>query len=158
MTLGLSFGAVLSLAGCGGSGPDDPLTGTWSNKACYGAESTPSDIAECGVELTFTDDLEIELKADWVSLPATSTHPRCTTTKRVTGQRWSTRQEADSQILTVTGSGTATIERADCVNTEDDLTAEPTSDISIPSGDAKYQITGGKLTILAGGLAGTYTR
>jgi hypothetical protein len=58
----------------------------------------------------------------------------------------------------VTGSGTSTIERANCVNMEDDLMVSPTSDISISSGDTAYQIDGGKLTITSGDLAGTYTR
>lgn len=154
MALGLSLGSVLAVTGCGSSGADDPLAGTWRNTACFGSESTPADIAGCTVELTFTNDLDIELKAEWMSRPATLTHPGCTTTKRVTGQQWST----DSRMLAVTGHGEATIERADCVNMEDDMTATSTSDISIPSGDTKYQISNDKLTILSRSLAGTYTR
>lgn len=154
MALGLSLGSVLAVTGCGRSGADDPLAGTWSNTACFGSESTPADIAGCSVALTFTNDLDIELKAEWMSRPATLTHPGCTTTKRVTGQRWST----NSELLAVTGRGDATIERANCVNMEDDMSATSTSDISIPTGDIKYQISNDKLTILSGSLAGMYTR
>jgi hypothetical protein len=160
MALGLSLGclAVLAGAGCGGSGPDDPLTGTWRNTTCFGSSSTPPDIAKCTVALTFTDDLDVELTAEWMSLPATSMYPRCTTTRRVTGQQWSTKHASTSETLAVTGNGTSTIERADCINEEDNMTAKPTEDISIPSGDTKYQISNGKLTILSGDLAGTYAR
>jgi hypothetical protein len=158
MVLGLSIGGALAVAGCGNSGADDPMTGTWSNTTCFGSTSTPPDIASCRVELTFTPDLDIELKAEWVSLPATLTNPRCTTTKRVTGQQWSTKRATSSEILAVTGQGTATVERATCINMEDDLMATSTSDISIPSGDTKYQISNDELTILSGPLAGTYTR
>lgn len=154
MALGLSLGFVLAMTGCGSSGADDPLAGTWSNTACFGSESAPADIAGCTVALTFTNDLDIELKAEWMSRPATLTHPGCTTTKRVTGQQWST----DGETLAVTGSGSATIERADCVNMEDNMTTTSTSEISIPSGDTKYQISNKQLTILTRGLAGKYTR
>lgn len=153
MALGLSLGFVFAVTGCAGGG-DDPLTGTWKNKACFGSESAPADIKECTVTLTFTDDLDIELAAEWMSRPATLTNPGCTTTKRVTGQQWST----DSETLAVTGSGHSTIERANCVNMEDNMMAKATTEISIPSGDTKYQISNNQLTILSRGLAGTYTR
>jgi hypothetical protein len=132
--------------------------GTWHNTACFGTPLTPPDFAECTLALTFRTDLGIELKGEWVSLPATSMRPRCITTRRVTGQRWSTEHAtADSEKLTVTGTGAATIERADCLHKEDDLKASPTSDISIVSSTAHYQISNDKLTILSGDLAGTYS-
>ncbi len=157
LTLTLSLGAVLSLVGCG-SGDPDPMTGTWSNSTCFGSSVTPPDIAKCAVALTFSNELHVELKADWISLPATAMYPRCKTTRRVTGQRWSTEHATSSETLTVTGSGEATIERAGCVNMEDDLAAVSTSDITIPPGEAEYQISNGTLTILTGSLKGTYTR
>lgn len=157
LTFAFSLGTTLALIGCGSSDPD-PMTGTWSNKTCFGTSATPPDIEKCSVALTFTNELDVELKADWVSLPATAMYPRCTTTRRITGQRWSTEHATASETLTVTGSGKATIERAGCVNMADNMAAMPTSDISIPSGEADYQITGGTLTILAGDLKGTYIR
>jgi hypothetical protein len=157
MVYGLSFAAIFAVAGCGGS-PDDPLSGTWRNETCFGSSVTPPDIEKCTVALTFTNDLEIEVMAEWVSLPATADHPGCTTTKLVTGQTWSTRHATDVEILNVKGSGTATVERYDCVKDEDNMDTRATSDIEIPPGDMSYQISDDKLTILSGTLAGTYTR
>jgi hypothetical protein len=156
--LGLSIVAALALGGCMSNGPNDPLTGTWSNTTCFGSTSTPPDIAKCSVALTFTPALTIELDAQWISLPATATYPRCTIARQVTGQHWSTEQATSSETLTVTGSGKATLARANCVNMADNLTAMPTTDISIPSGATEYQISNGKLTILSGDLAGTYSQ
>ena len=155
LTLSLSLGSMLALVGCGGSTPD-PMSGTWSNATCFGSSVTPPDIEKCAVALTFTDELDVELKADWMSLAATATYPGCTTTRRVTGQRWSTEHATDSETLTVTGSGKATIERSGCVNMGDNLAATNTSDISIPAGDTEYQISDDTLTILSGNLSGTY--
>ena len=154
MTLRLSLGALLALSGCESSGPDDPLTGTWSNTSCFGSTTTPADVEKCTTALTFTTGLDIELKAVWFSMPATATNPRCTTTREVTGQKWST----DAATFTVTGSGSATIKRTNCVNQTDDLSASPTSGISIPGGGARYQISNNTLTVLSGDLAGTYTK
>jgi hypothetical protein len=148
---------VLALAGCGGT-DDDPLSGTWSNTACFGSESTPADISRCTTALTFTTDLGVEFKAEWFSLPATAMYPRCTTTRQVTGQTWSTEAVASADTLTVTGSGRATIARANCVNMTDDLLATTTADIAIPTGDISYQINNRTLSIMSGTLTGTYTR
>ncbi|MEO7327352.1 MAG: hypothetical protein ABI193_02155 [Minicystis sp.] len=152
MTFGLSLAALLALSACGGS--NDPLTGTWSNSSCFGSATTPADVEKCSTALTFKDSLEIELEAKWFSMPATATNPGCITTKQVTGQTWSTNADA----FTVSGSGSSTIERSSCVNDTDNLASAPTSDIEIPNGDTRYQITDNTLTILAGKLKGTYTK
>lgn len=150
---GLSLLTLFAASGCRSS---DPLSGTWSNDTCFGSESTPDDIESCGVSLKFTDSLEVSLEAEWVSLPATATYPGCITTRSVTGQTWSTTEEADFDVLHIEGSGSATVERNGCVYSEDDLDATDTSDISIPSGDIDYQISDGVLTILTGDLQGAY--
>ena len=158
MVLGLSLVGALALAGCGSTGSAvDPLTGTWSNATCFGSTSAPSDIASCSVALSFTADLNFELTAAWVSMPATSMYPGCTTTKRVTGQQWSTDGATPTGTLDVAGAGTATVERSGCVNSVDDLQAMPATDISIRPGNMQYQIVDGKLTILSSDLAGSYT-
>jgi azurin len=156
IALGFSLVSGLALAGCGNGVSDDPLAGTWSNNECFGSASEPADIESCSSELTFTNELDVELRADWISLAATATHPGCTTTKRVTGQQWSAEHAADT--FTVTGNGAATMERTDCVNKDDDIAAATTTDISIPSGDTKYAISGDTLTVQSGSLKGTYTR
>lgn len=149
---------VLSMTGCGIGDSSDDLAGTWSNTTCYGSTSTPADIEECSVSLTFTDALTMELQADWLSLPATAEHPGCTTTKLVTGHTWSTLEEKDYDVLAVAGEGTSTIERSGCVYDEDNMDPTGTSDISVPNGDVNYQISGDTLTILSSGLEGTYTQ
>lgn len=156
MTVGFSLVSVLAIAGCGSSADDDPLAGTWSNTSCYGASSKPADVESCTIDLTFDDDLAVELKAEWISLAATSTNPGCTTTKLVTGQEWSTDHARNT--FTVTGSGEATMERTKCVNETDDMAPVATSDISIPQGETTYSLTGDTLTVLSGSLSGTYTR
>jgi hypothetical protein len=149
--------AVIAVAGCGSSAAEDPLTGTWSNTTCYGTTSTPADISSCTVALTFTAGLDISLQATWLSMPATATHPGCTTTELVTGQTWSTMSgDNDMQVFTVSGAGTSTTARTGCVNMTDDLMPTPTTDISITEGDTDYQLSSGSLTVLAGPLAGTY--
>jgi hypothetical protein len=156
MVLGLSLGA-LALSGCGSAAGTDPLTGTWSNATCFGTTSTPADIESCSVALSFGADLNVELTATWISMPATAMYPGCTTTKLVTGQQWSTDDVMPTSTLDVTGTGASTVQRTGCVNGSDDLSATPTSDISIPSGDTRYQIVDGKLTVLSGDIAGTYS-
>lgn len=148
----LSSILILS-AGCRTS---DPLAGTWKNDTCYGSDSMPEDVESCGLALTFTDALDISLDADWVSMPATAENPGCITRKSVTGQTWSTAPASDHDVLTVEGQGSATVERTDCVNAEDDMDETATSDIDIPSGDIDYQISDDVLTVLTGELAGTY--
>lgn len=148
--------ALLALQGCGNGVADDPLTGTWSNTACFGSSSVPSDVASCSVTLTFSDGLDIQLKATWISLAATATNPGCTTTRLVQGQTWSA--DHDANTFTVSGDGTATMERSDCVNAEDNQSAVATTDIAIPSGDTTYSISGNTLTVTTGALKGTYSR
>lgn len=152
-TVLVSLVSLLAFSGCRSS---DPLAGTWSNETCYGSTSTPEDIESCEVALTFTDGLEMSLRAEWVSLPATANFPGCITTQEVTGKDWSTRPESDFDVLTVKGHGTATMERRGCVRPEDDLDETETSQIKLPSGEINYQITDGVLTILTTELEGTY--
>ncbi len=148
----LALSLSLALPACGGG--DDPLSGSWSNTSCFGSSTTPPEVEKCTTTLNFTTDLDIELRAEWLSLPATATTPGCTTTKEVTGQTWST----DSAAFTVSGSGTATIERTGCVNDTDNLGSAPTTGIAIPAGDTRYEISNDTLTILSGTLAGAYTK
>lgn len=156
MFLGLSLVGALALTACGGTTAADPLTGTWSNTSCYGTSSTPVSIASCSVVVSFSADLNVDLTVAWVSMPATATYPGCTTTKRVTGQQWSTDSALPTSTMTVTGAGAATVERTGCVNATDNMDATATSDISITSGDTEYQISGTTLTIMSGSVAGTY--
>ncbi len=149
----LALSLSLALPACGG-GSDDPLTGSWSNTSCFGSSTTPPEVEKCTTTLNFKTGLDIELRAEWISLPATATNPGCTTTKEVTGQTWST----DSSAFTVSGSGSATIERTGCVNDTDNMSSAPTSDIAIPGGTTRYEINNNTLTILNGSLAGTYTK
>jgi hypothetical protein len=156
ISIALSVMSLIAIAGCGSSAEDDPLTGTWSNSSCYGAASKPDDVESCNTELTFSGDLEIELMAERISLAATATNPGCTTTRLITGQEWSTDHEAGT--FTVSGSGSATIERTDCVNEADDMDATSTKDVSIPAGETAYTLSDDTLTVKSGSLAGTYTR
>jgi azurin len=156
IALGFSLLSGLAMAGCDKRVEDDPLAGTWSNTECFGSSSMPADIESCSSELTFTNELEVELKAEWTSRAATETHPGCTTIKRVTGQEWSAEHATDT--FTVTGNGTATMEREDCVKPEDDVAATATTSISIPNGDTKYTISGDVLSVQSGALKGTYNR
>jgi len=150
---------TLALAGCGSStapAPMDPLTGAWTNATCFGSTSMAPDISSCSVTLTFTSSLDLSLTAAWLSRPATASYPGCTTTKRVTGQRWSTRVVRGMDVFTVTGTGTSTVERTGCVNATDDLGATPVTDISIDSGDIGYLLSNNELTVLSSNVAGTY--
>jgi hypothetical protein len=156
--IGVSILSTFSMLGCGrGTGAtDDPLAGTWRNDACFGSSSKPADVERCAVALTFTNGLGVELEAKWISLAATAMNPGCTTTRRVTGQKWSTNHA--TQTLTVTGTGNATIERSHCVNAEDKSDAIPTSDIEIRPGDMSYELDDGTLRVFTGDLRGTYSR
>jgi hypothetical protein len=149
--------ALFALAGCN-TAAQDPLTGTWTNTTCFGSTSTPADISSCSVALSFTSGLDVSLTATWLSMPATAQYPGCTTTKRVTGQQWSTQSGQEGEILTVTGDGTATTARSGCVNATDDLAAMPVTGISIESGNTDYQISNGILTVTSGNLTGTYKK
>lgn len=156
LALGLSLVSLFAIAGCGSDAADDPLAGTWSNSSCFGTSSKPADVESCKTEVTFTNDLNVDLEAEWVSLAATAMYPGCTTTKLVTGQQWSTDHAKDT--FTVMGKASATVERKNCVNSTDNLSAASTTDITIPSGDTKYTLSGDKLTIESGSLKGAYTR
>lgn len=156
LAFGLTLLSTFAMAGCGNGVDDDPLAGTWGNTACFGASAKPADIESCSTELTFTNELDIELKSTWISLAATATHPGCTTTWQVTGQQWSAEHAADT--FTVTGKGASTIARSDCVNAEDDLEPITTKDLAIPEGKTEYTISGDTLTIQSGALSGTYAR
>ncbi len=155
VAFGLSLVSLFAIAGCTDAA-DDPLAGAWSNDKCFGTASKPADIESCTTELSFSNELEVELEATWVSLSATATNPGCTATKLVTGQQWSTDHAEDT--FTVSGTGTATLERAKCVNDADNLAATATSDINIPSGDTTYTLSGDTLTVSSGSLKGVYTR
>lgn len=156
IALGFLFVPALAVAGCGNGVEDDPLVGNWSNTECFGSSSMPADVESCRTELSFTNDLDVQLRAEWISLSATAVHPGCTTTKLVSGQQWSTEHAAAT--FTVTGSGDAVMERRDCVNDEDNMAATATTDIQIPSGDTEYAISGDTLSVLSGSLEGTYAR
>ena len=156
ISIGLSLVSLFAMAGCGNGVEDDPLAGTWSNTGCYGSTSKPADVESCTTELTLGDDLNVELRAEWISLAATATNPGCTTTRLITGQQWSAEHETDT--LTVTGEGVATIERTSCVNDDDNMDAAPTSDVSIPNGKTIYVLSGDTLTVKSGLLTGIYTR
>lgn len=161
MAIGSLVLSMLALLGCengaiGDGGKEDPIAGKWTSDACYGGGATLANIESCSVELDLQSDLDLELKADWVSLPATEERPGCTTTRRVTGLKWHTDHKAGT--LTVTGMANATIERTGCVKAEDNLKAEPAQDIEVRPGDMTYELKGDTLTILSGSLQGTYAR
>lgn len=156
IAFGLSFVTALAMTGCGSEAEDDPLAATWSNTECFGMASKPDDVESCTSALMFTNDLELELRTDWISLSATATNPGCTTTRQVKGQQWSA--DHDQQTFTLTGNGEATIERTNCVNDEDNLETTATNDLDIPSGDSPYTINGDTLTVDSGALRGTYKR
>lgn len=158
VAIGFSLLSMFSVLGCeqGDIASDDPLAGTWSNDACFGSSTMPEDVESCSTEITLANDLDVELKAEQLSLAATAMNPGCTTTRRITGQKWSTNHETDT--LTITGRGNATIERSGCVKAEDNLEAEPTSDIALRPGDMRYELDGDTLSVLSGSLSGTYTR
>ncbi len=156
MAFGLSLVSLFAIAGCGSEAADDPLAGTWSNNSCFGTATKPADIESCRTELSFSNDLDVELEAEWISLAATAVQPGCTTTKLVTGQQWSANHAKNT--FTVTGDGSSTVERANCVNSEDNLSSTAATDINIPSGATTYSLSGDTLTVQQGSLKGVYTR
>lgn len=168
-TIGLSFVALMALASVSackkeetkGGGPEpnsgatpDPLTGDWSGDICFGAAQKPDDVESCKTTLSFNKDLTFSVQAEWVNRAATATFPGCTTTKRLSGQKWSTDHETDT--LTITGESHATMERAKCVNEKDNLQATAATDITVRAGEYQYSIDDGKLNIESGPLRGTY--
>lgn len=151
MMLCLSVALAFAAVGCGG---EDPLTGTWTNTACFGVKATPAGVKSCSTELTFTADLGFSLQAKAFSEPATAMAPGCTTTRSVTGQTWST----DGETFTLVGKGKATTERSSCVNASDEIKVVSTTDIAVAASASGYVINSNSLTIAKGDLAGTYTR
>lgn len=158
-TIPATMFAVLATAGCAINGPNDALTGTWTNSDCFGSPAMPADIQSCSISLAFASDLSVSLTDTRQSQPATALYPRCTTTRRVTGQQYSTSDPAsNSRTVTITGSGTSTLERTGCANSTDN--AAPTADTadSIPSGALGYELGADILTFATGPLAGHYSR
>ena len=161
MAIGSALLSMLALVGCpegatGDGGKEDPIAGKWTSDTCYGGGATLANVESCSVELDLQSDLNLDLNAAWVSLPATEEYPGCTTTRHVTGLKWHT--DHKTSTLTVTGTANATLERTGCVKEEDNLKAEPTQDIEVRPGDMTYELKGDTLTILSGSLKGTYTR
>lgn len=158
IAIGISLLSISAMLGCGKgtSATEDPLTGTWQNDACFGSPSKPSDIESCSVEVAFLKSLDFQLTARWISLAATAVNPGCTTTRRITGQTWSTNHEAGT--LTLIGRGDATLERSACVDEKDNVPPEPTTDIEARPGDMSYEVGEDTLRILTGSLQGTYQR
>lgn len=146
------------MVGCSDAASDatpDPLADSWSNSECFGM-SKPADIESCSTEITFTDDLEFELVAEWVSLAATADFPGCTTTRRITGQTWST--DHDAGTFTLSNGGVATLERANCVNEEDNQEPTEIEGFDVDAGDSVYDIQGDTLSVETGSLEGSYAR
>jgi len=145
---------VFSL-GCGGKGPDDPITGTWANGTCFGDTSMPADIQSCKLSVRFDADLSVTLINSRQSMPATAVNPRCNAVRTVTGMKYSTNSAG---TLTLTGSSTSTLERKDCANVADNQAAMADTRDSLNAGALKYSIADTKLTITSGQIAGEYLR
>lgn len=145
---------VLSI-GCGGKGPDDPITGTWSNANCYGDTTMPADIQSCKLSVRFDADLSVTLINSRQSLPATATFPRCITNRTVSGMKYST---DNMGTLTLTGSSMSTLERKECANVADNQATMADTRDSLSAGKISYTITTKTLTITSGQLTGEYTR
>lgn len=156
--LSASIFAVLATVGCG-NGPDDALTGTWTNTSCYGSAVMPANIQRCSLQLAFGADLTVTLIDSRQSQPATQMYPRCTITRRVSGQRYSTSDGTSSRMtVTITGVGMATLERSGCANPDDNVGAMSETFDAVPNGPITYQLNADTLTITAGPLAGSYSR
>jgi hypothetical protein len=156
--LSASIFAVLATVGCG-NGPDDAITGTWTNTSCFGAAVMPANIQQCSLRLEFGADLTATLIDSRQSQPATQMYPRCTITRRVSGQRYSTSDGTSSRMtLTITGVGMATLERSGCANPDDNVGAMADTFDAVPNGPIPYQLNADTLTITAGPLAGSYSR
>lgn len=151
--------AALATAGCAVNGPNDALTGTWTNTSCFGATAMPADIQSCSITLAFGADLSVAMTDARQSQPATAQWPRCTTTRRVTGQQYSTSNGAtNSNTMTITGSSTSTMERTGCANAADNSPPAADSVDSIAPGELNYEISANVLTIPTGPFAGHYSR
>ena len=144
----------LASIGCG-KGPDDPLTGTWSNTACFGDTQQPDDIQSCSTKLRFDADLTLTLTDTRQSLPATAVYPRCTATRAVKGLRYSTDSEG---TVTLTGTTSSTLVRQDCSNAADNQSEIADTRDSVPAGTSRYSITNRTLSLTTGPLSGEYQR
>lgn len=147
--------ALLAITGCGGKGPDDPITGTWSNAVCFGDETMPSDIQSCELGLRFDADLKFTLIDSRQSLPATAVYPRCSAIRTVTGMAYSTDNMGK---LTLSGSSASTLERKACVNASDNQSPMPDSRDSVEAGAISYSIKDKTLSLTSGRLRGEYVR
>ncbi len=147
--------SLFASVGCANVGTADTLTGTWTNTSCYGVAMMPDDVQSCSLTLTFAASLDVTLSDSRLTRAANLTYPRCTTVRRVTGQRYSTTPDT---VVAIAGTGTATIERTNCINPVDNSAAAPDSSASIMNGSYSYRVNGNTLTISAGPLAGMYTR
>ncbi len=148
--------ALLGLSmGCGGKGPDDPITGTWANASCYGDATMPSDVQTCKLSVRFDADLSVTLIDSRQSLPATAVNPRCNAIRTVTGMKYSTNNMG---TLSFTGTSTSTLERKDCANAADNQPVMSDTRDSLAAGALTYTITAKTLSITAGQIVGEYTR
>lgn len=145
--------AALALA-CG-KGPDDPLTGSWSNMSCFGDTQQPEDIQSCTTRLRFDADLTVTVTDTRQSAPATANYPRCTATRLVKGLRYSTNSQG---TLTFTGSTTSTLERRDCANPADNQSEIADTRDAIAAGMSLYSIADRTLSLTSGPLLGEYRR
>lgn len=148
--------ALLLLSiGCGGKGPDDPITGTWANGSCFGDTSMPADIQLCKLSVRLDADLSVTVIDARQSLPATAVHPRCNHIRTVTGMKYSTDSKG---TLTLTGSSASTLERKDCANVEDNQAIMADTRHSLVPGKLSYSIKETTLSITSGQLVGDYIR
>jgi len=152
--------ALVALAGCKNetspSATEDPLTGDWNSTACYGSATKPEGVESCKTTLSFGKELDFEVTAQWVYPAAAEKQAGCVTTRRVTGQEWST--DHTKGTLKISGPAQATEERTDCVDEKDNQKAAPTTDVQSVSGESQYTVHGDTLTINSGKLRGSYTR
>lgn len=152
----VSLAALLVFSiGCGGKGPDDPITGTWANGACFGDTTMPPDIQTCKLSLRFDADLSFTLIDARQSLPATAVNPRCNAIRTVTGMTYSTNSMG---TLTLSGSSASTLERKDCANDADNQPAMADTRDSVAAGPISYSIKDRTLSITTGQLLGEYVR
>ena len=147
--------ALLLVIGCGGKGPDDPITATWANDTCFGDTSKPADIQSCKTSIRFDADLSVTLINSRLSLPATAVNPRCNTNRLVTGMKYSTNSMG---TLTLTGTSMSTLERKDCANAADNQAPMADTRDSLTAGTLSYTIKDKTLSITSGPLLGDYTR
>ncbi len=147
--------AWMTLIGCGGKGPDDPLTGTWSNSVCFGDETKPADIQTCALTLRFEADLKFSLIDTRQSMPATAVYPRCSAIRTVTGLTYSTNSMG---TVTISGSSASTLERKACADATDNQAPMADGRDSVAAGAISYAIKDKTLSLTTGPLRGDYAR